>query len=280
MKPPTLVDSPEGLSRVLAEDGAVLFPIGTRRLEMRLREVAAELGTPLGHKHADATTQIVNIRADGAYDAVRRPQSSPTRQSAHTDGAFLDVPPSIVAMCGVHTAAHGGESVLVHGRDLLIEALSLIGPEALSALFDPDCYRVHRGATSIVRPALIPSCDGRGIQIAFGAHEFNQVDVRAEARLPFELLSGLRRRADLEQHLLLRPGYALFVLNHTVLHGREAWYDSDCDKRHVVRLWMSAHLDSPAARASGVDVAGGSRDLELLMMYGLQRVADRQEAVQ
>jgi alpha-ketoglutarate-dependent taurine dioxygenase len=279
VNPPNIVHSLSDLQGALGQDGCALVTVNIGDAVAQVQELSNKLGAPVGHKHANASTQIVDIRAGGIYDSARRPQSTPERQSAHTDGAFLESPPSIVSLCGISTAEHGGESILVHGRDLLVEALALMSAEDLSVLFEPDCYRVHRGTRSFSRPVLSPSCDGTRIHIAFGTHEFNRVEVKPSARLPFELLRGLRCRHDLQQRFLLAPGTAIFVSNLTVLHGRETWFDSQSRRRHVIRVWIAAYSDSLPARLAGVDVTNGPEELRLLMAHGLRRLQSWKEAV-
>jgi hypothetical protein len=169
-------------------------------------------------------------------------------------------------------AAYGGESIVVSGLDLLLEALEIMDVEQLGVLFDPDCHTVYRGTHSLVRPVLVPSLDHKKILITFGAHEFNHVDVKKSGRLPFELLRGLRSRPDLERRFLLEPGMALFVANSSVLHGRERWYDTETSVRHVIRLWCSSSPDSSLTAIDGVPIVGSSEKLSQLMVHGIERL--------
>jgi alpha-ketoglutarate-dependent taurine dioxygenase len=267
----TVQDGKSLLSAVENCGSATAF-LGTDEIAERLRNFVAPIGIPVKHKHSAEVTQLVDIRSgSAAYDETARPQNTPTRQSAHTDGASLSAPPHLVSLCGVRSAAIGGDTVLVSGAEILSEALEVLDVEQMAVLFDADSYTVHRGSKSLMRPVLAPSADGGSLMISFGTHEFNSVEVKPEARTPFELLRVLRSRPEFQRRFVLEPGMAVFIANSAVLHGREPWFDSDSAYRHVIRLWVSGAPDSPLERANGIPVAGSDRLVQLLHT-GIERL--------
>jgi alpha-ketoglutarate-dependent taurine dioxygenase len=276
---PSVVGTASELEEALRRESVGIIRLGASDIAGRLQELVSRLGVPVNHKHADKATHLVDIRANGSYDATRRPQSTPDRQSPHTDGAFLAQPPAIVSLCSVATAERGGESLVVHGAKLLQEALTAMSAEDLSVLFRPDCYRVHRGPQSVERPVLSLSPDSSRLLISFGSHEFNRVDVTPAADQAFQLIDRLRMRRDLQQRFLLAPGDAIFLSNFAVLHGREGWIDGSERKRHLLRVWIAPEPNSALGRM-GLDPTGSGVALSELVRHGSQRLAEREGAAE
>jgi len=69
-------------------------------------------------------------------------------------------------------------------------------------------------------------------------------------RAALDALDALTCRDDLLFQTLLEPGEMTIINNYTVMHTRTGFKDSDdpARKRHLLRLWLSAHEPRPVVR--------------------------------
>jgi alpha-ketoglutarate-dependent taurine dioxygenase len=245
----------------LSQNGAVLLNVNTEPPEGALLALGQWLGGLVDHKHSSTSGLggLVSIRArGGAYDAVPRPQNTPTIQSPHTDGCYMPGPPSIVALHCVAKAHHGGESIIVDARDILSQLFEKLEWRAIAPLFAVDAYEISRGDRTLTRPVFVLKRNAVAWRVGtyFSAHEFNRVKVHPAAAHAFDLIRAIATDSRNQTVVALEPGQCLFVANAKVLHGRLAWCDSDTSVRHVLRAWF-APADASAPQAlSGWTAAG------------------------
>ena len=64
-----------------------------------------------------------------------------------------------------------------------------------------------------------------------------------------DLYDEIANGDDMSLEMDLRPGDIQLVCNHAILHGRTAYQDSESQRRHLLRLWLSVpHTDRFATR--------------------------------
>lgn len=145
----------------------------------------------------------------------------------HTDGAFMDNPPNVVALQCETAPESGGETHLLDGRSLY-EHLRNTFPDRLAALYDDDAMTIARGSDAATRSIF--SRRGRYTQVRFRLDDGVDVSFKSTvAPLISRIQDFLRNRSNWLTRSL-KPGEILILDNRRVLHGRDAF------KGHPVRL--------------------------------------------
>lgn len=167
---------------------------------------------------------VEDICSDGRGDALL---SSTDALSAHTDHHAAS---HIVWRC-IEQADGGGESVIVDGV-LLFEALPEEYKTALRTVrlaehnvFDGDCDEY---------PMVTE--DSKGKIHLYYSYWLARDDLVGIAKKAFEAFSRALHVVP-EKRFLLRPGDALAIDNHRILHGRTRILGET--KRHLFRYWLS-----------------------------------------
>ena len=68
---------------------------------------------------------------------------------------------------------------------------------------------------------------------------------RTKQREAIDFIDALAADPSLHVSFALEPGEINFLKNNAVLHGRTAYADAEepASKRHMLRLWLTAHDD-------------------------------------
>ncbi len=173
------------------------------------------------------------------------------RQRYHTDSC------DIVALLCLQTAKEGGRSTICSSTAVVAE-LERVRPDLAAVLEQPFVYdrkgEVPEGEGPWYEMPVVHRHDGF-VTVIYArdfidaaAQRFPDVatlsPIQLEALDSFdELCADPRFRIEMD----LRPGDVQFIHNHQVLHARSDYVDhDDIDaKRHLVRLWLSAHDPRP-----------------------------------
>lgn len=210
----------------------------------------------LGHEFGVPATQDVagtllfDVR-DKGYDVTRGARFSGTtaESSFHTDNAFGQVVPDLVALLCLRPAKKGGESQLISAVTLHNRLLSR-HPDLLPCLYQPFWFdrrgEFLPGESPISRNPIFSWASGEltvrylHYYIEVGHQKAGRPLTRRQLRA-LEVLGKLLRLPELRVEFRLRPGQVLLTNNRWILHNRTAFEDSvfPRERRHYVRLWLS-----------------------------------------
>ena len=197
---------------------------------------------------------------DKGYDVTRGARFSGTtaESSFHTDNAFGQVVPDLVALLCLRPAVHGGESQLISAFTLHNHLLSRHA-DLLRCLYRPFWFD-RRGEflpdeSPISQNPIFSWASGEltvrylHYYIEVGHQKAGRPLTRSQLRA-LEVLANLLRRPELRVEFRLRPGQVLLTNNHWILHNRTAFEDSTRpqERRHYVRLWLSRRRQPGPAR--------------------------------
>jgi hypothetical protein len=218
---------------------------------------ALGLGTPVFQDARGA--RMVDIRSTdaNAQDAVMyTPRSDGTHVRPYeTRAAFrLHADPCDVAgLFCVQSAARGGGSTIVNAL-AVHQRLAETRTDLLEVLYQPFYYAKPRQPGEAPSAHAIPVFswhDGY-----FKAHIVPDLIFAAQLVPELPRLSALQRDAleallavasspELMFSLSLAPGQLLWLNNHLVWHGREAYSDEAGTVRHLLRLWVATPDSRP-----------------------------------
>ncbi|MFC8716571.1 TauD/TfdA family dioxygenase [Kitasatospora sp. NPDC057198] len=207
---------PRVVAERLREHGVVLLDGLHGRGEVR---VAAELLMDPVVRHRDSGPDgLTALRDLGASIAGRSTFAGLGRGALapHTDCTQAQDPPRLLLLACQREGTAGGSSVLVDGWRVLGDVLRLESA-ALDALRAPRAA-YFGGADGRFNPVLAPLADGRW-HVRFREDALARFSPDVVPHLP-ALREALQRNAITVR---LRPGQALLVDNHRVLHGRSAF---------------------------------------------------------
>lgn len=215
------------------------------------------LGTPVFQDAQGA--RMVDIRSTDA-DARDAVMYTPRGDGTHvrpyeTRNAFrLHADPCDVAgLFCVSDAARGGSSTLVNAL-AVHRRLEAERPDLLEVLSRPFFYAKPR------RPGEPPSYHGIPVfswhEGHFKAHIVPDLIFAAQLVPEVPRLSAAQREAleqllqtagspELLYTLRLAPGEVLWLNNHVVWHGRDAYQDEPGAVRHLLRLWLATPDSRP-----------------------------------
>lgn len=163
----------------------------------------------------------------------------------HTDGAFEQVPPAVMAMQCEIAAETGGLSCLVDGYEVY-QYLLQVDPVGLHYLFEPDVFYIERDNQAAERAIFWHDRDGI-LKIAFRSDNIAKIRVKPHAQPVFERIKQYLADPTHQFQWHLQPGEILIFDNTRILHGRTAF--SPYSKRRINGLWFEGQ---PALRPVGV----------------------------
>ncbi|MFJ4676957.1 TauD/TfdA family dioxygenase [Kitasatospora sp. NPDC088783] len=207
---------PLAVTERLREHGAVLLEGLHGRGEVR---AAAELLMEVVLRHRDSGPDGLTVLRDLGTSVAERSTFAGLGKGAlapHTDCTQAQDPPRLLLLACQREGTAGGSNVLVDGRQVLGDILRL-DPEALAALSAPRAA-YFGGADGRFSPVFAPLADGRW-HLRFREDALARFSPDVMPHLP-ALREAVRRSAATAR---LRPGQALLVDNHRVLHGRGAF---------------------------------------------------------
>jgi len=248
----------EALRRELMEGrGMALlrgFPVDRLSLgavEILFWKIGLELGTPVSQSVlGERLGHVVDVTDE---DPNARGYRNSSELTPHTDLAdFLSF------LC-VRRAKSGGASRFVSALTVH-EEIRRDRPDCLELLYRG--FRFHRlgehpPEAAPITPHRVPifsRCEGlvscRYISRApldIAADEDPEIVLSAEEIEAIDLFEAYAARPDLYVEFTLAPGEAIFANNFTVLHSRRPFEDGATpeQKRHLLRLWMSANPPRP-----------------------------------
>ncbi len=214
------------------------------------------LGAHFGHALSqsvmgDRLGHVVNI---GDKDSRERAYRNSRELTPHTDASDL------IAMLCLQPATSGGFSGYASIYAIYNE-LVRHNPDYLEVLFRGFPY--HRfGEQEPGEPPvtthdvpILSWCEGRlsGAYIRaymeMGLEELGRAMSEHE-RAALDALDDLSCSDDLLFQTLLEPGEMTIINNYTVMHTRTGFEDDDdpAKKRHLLRLWLSAHEPRPVVQ--------------------------------
>ena len=236
------------ITQNIAHGDITIIDFGTYPLsevEVALSELEASLGSIIVHKHANKwhSNKLTPVSAKGYYADDKRPQSSSSVQSPHTDGGINDRVPRAIALHCVSTAAIGGESTFVSVGDIWTNVQAQFGQDEIESCFKERAYTLVRGDKHRSRPLFTRA--GDLITMSFSYHEFadngkdTRVIVSSDCSEIFNFIAEFVKDERNQLCLALKDGQCLFVSNLLSLHGRKAWTDSEKRSRFLLRCWYS-----------------------------------------
>ena len=218
------------------------------------------LGHMFGHPMTQdvAGTLLFDVK-DKGYDVTRGARFSGTtaESSFHTDNAFGQVVPDLVALLCLRPAAKGGESQLISAATLHNRLLSRHN-DLLPCLYEPFYFdrrgEFLPGESPISQNPIFSWASGEltvrymHYYIEVGHQKAGHPLTRRQLRA-LEVLERFLRLPELRLEFRLRPGQVLLTNNHWILHNRTAFEDSTLpgERRHYVRLWLSKRSQSGTA---------------------------------
>jgi len=202
-------------------------------------------GHVLGH------VRDLNMRSD---DPNVRIYQTNERQTVHTDSS------DIVGLLCLKKAKQGGESLLVSAVTIFNEMLEK-RPDLVKLLFDPIATDRRGEIPQGMKPYFsIPVFNWfEGFltviyqrQYIDSAQRFNDAFRLTSKHIEsLDMFDNLANDPELNLAMQLEPGDMQFVYNHGLLHDRtgfEDWPELK-DRRHLLRLWLSAPNDRPLPKA-------------------------------
>lgn len=215
------------------------------------------LGTPVFQDAQGA--RMVDIRSTGAdaQDAVTykaradgthvRPYETRAAFRLHAD------PCDVAGLFCVRAAQRGGASSIVNAL-AVHQRLGETRPDLLAALHEPFYYARPRKPGEAVGYHGVPVFSWQ--EGYFKAHIVPDLIFAAQLVPEVPRLGAVQREAlealmnaasdpALMLQLHLRPGELLWLNNHLVWHGREAYEDGPSEVRHLLRLWLATADSRP-----------------------------------
>jgi len=207
-----------------------------------------EFGVPMTQDVAG--TVLFDVR-DKGYDVTRGARFSGTTAEStfHTDNAFGQVVPDLVALLCLRPAVSGGESQLISAVTLHNRLLSR-HTDLLPCLYQPFYFdrrgEFHQGEPPISQNPVFSWASGEltvrymHYYIEVGHQKAGRPLTRSQLRA-LEVLEKFLRLPELRIEFRLQPGQVLLTNNHWILHNRTAFEDSTRprERRHYLRLWLS-----------------------------------------
>ncbi|HUF46640.1 MAG TPA: TauD/TfdA family dioxygenase [Vicinamibacterales bacterium] len=222
----------EGVMRAWFGTGAYL---GVARSQNRAGHLIGHV-YDLGEDKADPKTRLYRTNA---------------RQRFHIDSC------DVVGLLCLRPARSGGASAIASSTAIADE-IRRTRPDLAAVLAAPFVYDRKGEIPAGKGPHyLIPIVHHHdGLTTVFFARDFIESAQKRFDDIPrltpeqIEALDLVERLAESDQFRLdmdFRPGDVQFVHNHVILHSRSAYddWDDPARKRHLLRLWLSAHGARP-----------------------------------
>ena len=150
----------------------------------------------------------------------------------HTDGPYENPPPEIVGLMCVNQALIGGESILVHSKniyDYLINEL-LVEKEILKEelLFIRDTNESYN--------RLITELEDGQLFMTYRYDKIIELKCSKEHEFIMKSIHYFINLPENQIYFKLKPGQALFLDNGSIIHGRTK-FSSDSN-RLMYRIWL------------------------------------------
>ena len=163
----------------------------------------------------------------------------------HTENARPPHPPRLIALLCIRPAPHGGASQLASGQAVR-QRLARQHPKALAVLSEPVPFARRREEWAAHAPFDQQPVFGGGDRLNMRysrywidlAIEQSNVELSADTITALNRVDAVLSAPDLSLRRTLRSGEAIIVDNKTVLHGRDAYDDTETTRRRLVRVWL------------------------------------------
>lgn len=213
------------------------------------------IGSCLGHGRPQnaAGHWIGHVRdtGDDATNPATRLYRTNARQRFHVDSC------DVVGLLCLRKARTGGASSLCSSL-AIIEEIGATRPDLIPVLERPFFYdrkeEVPEGKGAYYQMPILHRHQGK--TSVYFARDFIESAQRRFPKIPrltpeqveaLDLVEQLAESEGLRLSIEFEPGDIQFVHNHVLLHSRDAYEDGPEpeDKRHLLRLWLSAHEPRP-----------------------------------
>jgi hypothetical protein len=166
----------------------------------------------------------------------------------HSDGSDL------VALLCIRQGRSGGENRLVSTTALYNEILRR-RPDLIPLLYQPFCWDRNDEQSEGEDPFFqLPICRYQDDRLTFFYIPWYIRKAQRHAQVPrlspeqaelLDLIDAIAEDPAFHVEMRLEPGEINYLKNNAVLHARTEYVDFDepARKRHLVRLWLTAHGD-------------------------------------
>lgn len=187
---------------------------------------------------------LTHIRDEGADPDDPRTRLYRTNAGCgfHTDGA------DIISLLCLARARTGGVSRIVSGASV-VDAVRRASPELLPVLFEDFPFHYDEPGMGAPRCFLRPICSVRGgrLCVFFVPWYIRRSQALADAprltaaqRRAVDTLEAAAEDPALPIAMDFAPGDLQLVKNASVLHARTPFEDDGAQRRHLLRLWITA----------------------------------------
>ncbi|MFK0017404.1 TauD/TfdA family dioxygenase [Streptomyces sp. NPDC091027] len=228
-------------------DGEGLSDLTDGQLSSLVFGISVLLGRPVPQNREREL--VVPVLDEHPADVERaRGYRTNGRMLMHTD------PTDVAGLLCLRESDTGGESLYASSGAVLDE-LSTAAPDLVHCYFSPwhwDLRGMQRvGADRIVRSPIfgvsrgVLSCRYGSLLVREGMRRIGSLDTPAVAAL--DLFEEAARQPHLVLRLRLGRGQSIWLNNHRVLHGREAFKDDNGTGRvrHLLRTWIWSNEPPP-----------------------------------
>jgi hypothetical protein len=215
------------------------------------------LGTPVFQDaQGGRMVDIRSTEAEAMDAAMYKPRSDGTHVRPYETRAAFRMhtdPCDVAGLFCVQSAASGGGSSIVNAL-ALYDRVAAARPDLLAVLHEPFYYAKPR------KPGEPASYHGIPVfswqdgyfkahivpDLIFVSQFVPEVPrLRDEQRAALDLLMQLAAAPELKLELRLEPGELLWLNNHVVWHGRDAYEDKPDSVRHLLRIWLATSGSRP-----------------------------------
>jgi len=204
------------------------------------------LGAPVSQNAAGDLLGHVRDTGVARNSPAVRLYSTNQRQDFHCDGSDL------VGLLCLKSARTGGESKIVSSMAVYNEMLSR-RPDLVDVLRQPFAWDRNDEQSAGEEPyfnlPVIFDIDGApriffiGWYIRDAQRHEQAPRLSAQQVEALELLEGIANDPSFYLQMEFQPGDIQLLNNAKILHAREAYtdYDDPAERRHLLRLWLTAH---------------------------------------
>lgn len=232
------------LQHLWGDRGCVIVETGLApRSDIQVLSAAWNLFTalcqPLPQYRSGELVHTVEVATQQIPGASHYSQSNKSG-GYHTDGTLLDTPPDIAMLAGISTADHGGETVIVDGRPIIVELVKTCS-EKLSIL--EGVHPFHSG--DISDPLVMHHVIDRAFKYPVIRYMRQYVELgytQTGRQLPdelaaaFKILDSLTNNPRHQVAVMVNRGLALLWNNTRCLHGRKPFKEVN-QRRRLMRTY-------------------------------------------
>lgn len=194
------------------------------------------LGSTYAHNRADerGIVRMAPTDASGVYLGATNKE-----HPLHTDGAYDDTPPPLLALQCVVPASTGGLSTVLSGK-ALHDHLEEQDPEALAALYRSEALRVERADQKDTK-AVFKNANGRR-RLVWRSDYTATFAPDAETQRGVKLMKEFIADSANVVTFLLQRNQIILLDNLALLHGRTSFEAGDERKLNRVNFLADAHF--------------------------------------